>query len=102
MDVAPHEPVIQVRDLTVAFDGRAVLDNLSLDVNRGEILGVVGASGAGKSVLLRTLLGLIPKSGGSVRCCASISAMRACKSDVPWGGGAEPCSSKARCFPRFR
>jgi len=67
MDAAPHEPVIQVRNLTVAFDGRAVLDNLSLDVNRGEILGVVGASGAGKSVLLRTLLGLIPKSGGSVR-----------------------------------
>ncbi len=67
MDVAPHEPVIQVRDLVVAFDDRVVLDRLSLDVDRGETVGVVGASGAGKSVLLRTLLGLIPKSGGSVR-----------------------------------
>ncbi len=67
MDVARHEPVIQVRDLVVAFDDRVVLDGLSLDVDRGETLGVVGASGAGKSVLLRTLLGLIPKSGGSVR-----------------------------------
>ncbi len=67
MDVAPHEPVIQVRDLVVAFDDRAVLDGLSLDVDRGETVGVVGASGAGKSVLLRTLLGLIPKSAGSVR-----------------------------------
>ena len=67
MDVEPHGPIIQVRDLTVAFDDRAVLDNLSLEVNRGEILGVVGASGVGKSVLLRTLLGLIPKNGGSVR-----------------------------------
>ncbi len=67
MDAALHEPVIQVRDLIVAFDDRVVLDGLSLDVNRGEILGVVGASGAGKSVLLRTLLGLIPKNGGSVQ-----------------------------------
>ncbi len=67
MNVAPHEPVIEVRDLVVAFDDQVVLDNLSMDVGRGEILGVVGASGAGKSVLLRTLLGLIPKSGGSVR-----------------------------------
>lgn len=67
MDVAPHEPVIQVRNLVVAFDDQVVLDNLSLDVDRGESLGVVGVSGAGKSVLLRTLLGLIPKSGGSVR-----------------------------------
>jgi phospholipid/cholesterol/gamma-HCH transport system ATP-binding protein len=67
MDVAAHEPIIQVRDLIVAFDDRVVLDGLSLDVERGETVGVVGASGAGKSVLLRTLLGLVPKSGGSVR-----------------------------------
>jgi phospholipid/cholesterol/gamma-HCH transport system ATP-binding protein len=67
MDAAPREPAIEVRDLVVAFDGRAALDGLSLDVYRCEALGVVGASGAGKSVLMRTLLGLIPKSAGSVR-----------------------------------
>ena len=67
MDSAPREPVIRVSGLNVAFGDSTVLENLSLTVERGEILGLVGASGAGKSVLLRTLLGLIPKSGGSVR-----------------------------------
>ena len=67
MDAAEKHPVIEVRDLVVTLDDRRVLDGLSLDVRRGETMGVVGASGAGKSVLLRTLLGLLPKSEGSVR-----------------------------------
>ena len=67
MNAALPEPVIEVRDLAVAFDGWPALDGLSLDVFRGETLGVVGASGAGKSTLMRTLLGLIPKRAGSVR-----------------------------------
>nr|WP_245514789.1 ABC transporter ATP-binding protein [Jiella endophytica] len=58
--------VIRVRDVTVAFDGKKVLDGLSLDVRRGEILGFVGPSGAGKSVLLRTILGLNPKQSGTI------------------------------------
>ena len=63
---AETEAFIRVRDLVVGFDGRAVLDGLSLDVYRGEILGLVGGSGSGKSVLLRTIIGLIPKWRGSV------------------------------------
>jgi phospholipid/cholesterol/gamma-HCH transport system ATP-binding protein len=63
---AESEAIIRVRDLVVGFDGRAVLDQLSLDVYRGEILGLVGGSGSGKSVLLRTIIGLIPKWRGSV------------------------------------
>ena len=58
--------VIKVRDLVVGFGDRNVLDHLSLDVYRGEILGVVGASGAGKSVLLRTLIGLLPRRHGTI------------------------------------
>src|SRR5690606_24325717 len=58
--------VLSVRDVTVAFGEKVVLENLSLDVYRGEILGFVGASGTGKSVLLRTVLGLVPKKSGSV------------------------------------
>ena len=50
----------------VGFGDQIVLDHLSLDVRRGEILGVVGASGGGKSVLLRTIIGLIPKRRGSI------------------------------------
>jgi phospholipid/cholesterol/gamma-HCH transport system ATP-binding protein len=59
-------PVIRVKDLVVGFGDQIVLDHLSLDVRRGEILGVVGASGSGKSVLLRTVIGLVPKRGGII------------------------------------
>jgi phospholipid/cholesterol/gamma-HCH transport system ATP-binding protein len=62
----PETPIIRVRDLTVAFGSRKVLDGLDLDVARGEILGFVGASGAGKSVLMRTIIGLLPKIGGRI------------------------------------
>jgi phospholipid/cholesterol/gamma-HCH transport system ATP-binding protein len=57
---------IKVRDLVVGFGDQTVLDHLSLDVRRGEILGLVGASGGGKSVLLRTIIGLLPKRSGSI------------------------------------
>jgi phospholipid/cholesterol/gamma-HCH transport system ATP-binding protein len=66
-DGAACETVIEVRDLAVGFGDRLVNDGLSLDVFRGEILGVVGASGTGKSVLMRTIVGLLPKRRGSIR-----------------------------------
>ena len=61
---------IRVRDLVVGFGNQVVLDHLSLDVRRGEILGLVGASGGGKSVLLRTIIGLLPKRAGSIEVLA--------------------------------
>ncbi|HYH69888.1 MAG TPA: ATP-binding cassette domain-containing protein, partial [Methyloceanibacter sp.] len=61
-----NRAVIHVRDLVVGFGDRNVLDGLSLDVFDGEILGLVGASGGGKSVLLRTLIGLLPKRAGTI------------------------------------
>lgn len=62
-----HEPpAIRVRGLGVAFDDRVVLEDLDLDVERGEILGVVGGSGSGKSVLLNTILGLKAPSAGTI------------------------------------
>jgi phospholipid/cholesterol/gamma-HCH transport system ATP-binding protein len=62
----PREVVIRVRDLTVAFGDKVVLDHLDLDVFRGEILGVIGASGSGKSVLARAIIGLLPRENGTV------------------------------------
>ncbi|MDO1584557.1 ABC transporter ATP-binding protein [Rhizobium oryzicola] len=59
--------ILSVRDLTVAFGEKKVLDSLDLDIYRGEILGFVGASGTGKSVLMRTVLRLLPHSSGSIR-----------------------------------
>lgn len=62
-----RDVVLEVRDLTVGFGDVLVLENLSLELYRGEILGFVGASGSGKSVLLRTVLGLVPKRAGTIR-----------------------------------
>lgn len=59
--------VIRVRDLAVRFGERYIMNGVNLDVRRGEILGVVGASGTGKSVLLRTIVGLVRKERGTVR-----------------------------------
>ena len=59
--------VLQVKELTVGFDAAAVLNGLSLDVYQGEILGLVGGSGSGKSVLMRTIIGLLPKRSGTIK-----------------------------------
>ncbi|XWN28866.1 MAG: ABC transporter ATP-binding protein [Devosia sp.] len=59
--------VIEVRGVTVRFGPFAVFNDLDLDVRRGEILGFVGASGTGKSVLMRTILDLVPKAAGTIR-----------------------------------
>jgi len=61
------EPVIQVRGLVNQFGAEIVHDGLDLDVYRGEVLGVVGASGSGKSVLLRTIIGLNHPVAGRIK-----------------------------------
>jgi phospholipid/cholesterol/gamma-HCH transport system ATP-binding protein len=66
MQSAPETFAIRVRDLIVGFGRHVVIDHLSLDVRRGEILGLVGASGGGKSVLMRTIIGLITRQGGEI------------------------------------
>ncbi|MFQ5785158.1 MAG: ABC transporter ATP-binding protein [Alphaproteobacteria bacterium] len=59
-------PVIRIRGLVTHFGAQVVHDGLDLDVNPGEVLGVVGGSGSGKSVLLRGIIGLIRPAAGSV------------------------------------
>jgi phospholipid/cholesterol/gamma-HCH transport system ATP-binding protein len=61
-----REAIIRVRDLKVGFGDKLVMDGLDLDLYRGEVLGFVGASGAGKSVLTRTILGLLHKQAGTI------------------------------------
>lgn len=60
------ETVIEVRGLVNQFGTHRVHDGLDLDVYRGEILGIVGGSGTGKSVLLRSIVGLIKPAAGKV------------------------------------
>ncbi|MBA4490397.1 ABC transporter ATP-binding protein [Paracoccus sp. S1E-3] len=61
------ENVIEVRGLRNQFGDHVVHDNLDLDLRRGEILGVVGGSGTGKSVLLRSIVGLVTPQAGEIR-----------------------------------
>ncbi len=63
---APREALVQVRGLRSQFGTHVVHENLDLDVYRGEIIGVVGGSGSGKSVLLRSILGLRRPDAGRV------------------------------------
>ncbi|MFI4974730.1 MAG: ABC transporter ATP-binding protein [Caulobacterales bacterium] len=60
-------PPIEVRGLHSAFGSHVVHDDLNLTVRRGDILGVVGGSGTGKSVLLNSIIGLKRPEGGTVR-----------------------------------
>lgn len=63
----PQANAIEVRGLRNAFGPQVVHDGLDLDVRRGEILGVVGGSGSGKSVLMRAIIGLRAPQAGQVR-----------------------------------
>jgi len=59
-------PTISIRGLVTRFGEQTVHDGLDLDVRRGEVLGVVGGSGTGKSVLLRTVVGLNRPAAGRI------------------------------------
>jgi phospholipid/cholesterol/gamma-HCH transport system ATP-binding protein len=61
------EAVIEIRGLTNRFGSNVVHDRLDLDVFRGEVLGIVGGSGPGKSVLLRSIVGLVTPAAGTIR-----------------------------------
>ncbi len=66
MAAKPDDIVIRVRGLVTRFGAQTIHDGLDLDVRRGEVLGVVGGSGSGKSVLLRTVIGLKRPDAGSI------------------------------------
>jgi len=66
-DISPRETVVEVRGLVNRFGPTVIHDDLDLDLYRGEVLGVVGGSGTGKSVLLRSIVGLQRPAAGSIK-----------------------------------
>ena len=62
----PEQPIIQVRDLSYAVGGATILSDISFQVRRGEIFGIMGMSGSGKTTLLRLLMGLIRPASGEI------------------------------------
>ena len=82
-------PVIEVRGLRSGFGDHVVHNGLNLAVNRGEVLGVVGGSGTGKSVLLNTIIGLKRPQAGTIRVfgqdIAHVSERRWSAIEKRWG-----------------
>jgi phospholipid/cholesterol/gamma-HCH transport system ATP-binding protein len=66
MTATAQNQIIRIADLSVGFGENVVIDRLSLGVRRGEIIGLVGGSGSGKTVLLRTIIGLLPRLSGTI------------------------------------
>jgi phospholipid/cholesterol/gamma-HCH transport system ATP-binding protein len=69
MAAAPPSPIVRVQGLKTRFGAQVVHDGLDMEVFADEIFGVVGGSGSGKSVLLRTILGLKKPDDGTVQMC---------------------------------
>lgn len=66
MTASTDTPIIRIRGLRNSFGAQVVHEDLDLDVRRGEILGVVGGSGSGKSVLMRSIIGLRTPDAGQI------------------------------------
>jgi len=66
MNQSPSKKAIQVKNLVTHYDGRKILNDVSLEVNQGEIMVIMGGSGSGKSTLLRYMLGLQKPTSGSI------------------------------------
>jgi ABC-type branched-subunit amino acid transport system ATPase component/branched-subunit amino acid ABC-type transport system permease component len=65
-DARPLEPVLRVEDVTVRFGGLVAVDQAHLEVRAGEIVGLIGANGAGKTTMFNVISGLVPPTHGSV------------------------------------
>jgi phospholipid/cholesterol/gamma-HCH transport system ATP-binding protein len=95
------DSAIQIDDLVVGFGRHVVIDHLSLTVRRGETMGLVGASGGGKSVLMRAMIGLLPKRSGEIRIDPQIERRPVSRLGVLFQQGALFSSLNARQNVQF-
>jgi len=86
-----NDSAIRIENLIVGFGAKIVIDGLSLDVRRGETLGLIGASGGGKTVLMRAALGLAPIRAGRIEILGHVRS----------GGGADEGIGR-RCGALFQ
>ncbi|OCN01904.1 ABC transporter [Clostridium sp. W14A] len=69
MTAEPGQKVVEISHVTVRYGAFTALHDVSLDVTQGEYLGIIGPNGGGKTTLLRSILGLVPISAGSISIC---------------------------------
>ncbi|MDD2942674.1 MAG: ABC transporter ATP-binding protein [bacterium] len=75
-------PVVECENLSVVMKGRIVLENITLTLPEGGVIGVIGPNGGGKTVFLRTLAGLVRPTSGKVLVCGK--SPRDARSDIGW------------------
>jgi len=63
---APGEPLIRVIDVDTGYEGNAILERINFEVRKGEVFGILGGSGSGKSTIMKNMIGLLPPLGGRV------------------------------------
>jgi iron complex transport system ATP-binding protein len=88
--VSGRPPVVVVSDLSCGYRGRAVLEHVSFELSRGQVMALLGPNGVGKTTLFRTMLGLLEPIGGSVRMCG----------EPPSGGGRRRVPSHVAYVPQ--
>lgn len=107
------EPVISVQHLRKAFGSHVVLEDVSLEVPEGQTIALLGRNGAGKTTMIRTLLGLLPADGGQLRIAGCNPATDAVElrrrvgylaedqSMYPWMTATELCRFLAPFYPHW-
>jgi len=68
---APEPPIITLKNVVKSFDGKRVIDGVTLDISRGETIVIMGGSGSGKSTTLRLMIGSIEADSGAIRVCGT-------------------------------
>ena len=79
----PNQPILDVRDLTVRYNGRVALEKVTFHLHEGERIAVVGPNGAGKSTLFQVVSGVLPPSAGEVKIFGSRPGGHVCIAYIP-------------------
>jgi manganese/iron transport system ATP-binding protein len=79
----PSQPILDVKNLSVRFDGHIALENITFHLHQGERIGVVGPNGAGKSTLFKVVAGVLVPTSGEVNIFGSGSEKHVCIAYIP-------------------
>ena len=78
------ESILEIRDLTVSRSGKVIIDDINLNVKKGEFVGIVGPNGSGKSTLLLAILGILKAQKGDIKIYGSPPLSRSLIGKIGW------------------